>query len=53
MTQPREHPVQCSRCGRLTWNATAICDRHLDRLRRLVEARKAEGAQAFLPNLRG
>jgi hypothetical protein len=40
--QPREHPVQCSRCGRLTWNATAVCDRHLDRLRRLMDAEGGE-----------
>jgi hypothetical protein len=28
MIQPREHPVPCSRCGRMTLNATAVCQLH-------------------------
>jgi hypothetical protein len=26
--QPREHPVPCSICRRMTWNVTAICNKH-------------------------
>jgi len=26
--QPREHPVPCQRCRRMTWNVNAICNTH-------------------------
>jgi hypothetical protein len=26
--QPREHHVPCSRCGRMTLNASAVCNSH-------------------------